>query len=368
MKYTQKKERILNCENCGKEFESKRKNARACSRKCISDLQNKKLREKKRFENEKKFKDIPDIPTCKICGWKSKSLQQHLVSHKLTVKQYKERFNLTTDDIFHSSYRKFYSERIKGEKNPAYGHGGKFSPFSKKFVKYKNLNEEEQQKEIDKRIEKANGTREDNASYTTRIEYYLNQGMSEEDAKEALSNRQTTFSLDICIKKYGEEKGRKVWQERQDKWIETLNALPEEEKDRINKQKMEALKNSYSMISTDLFKQLNVKNSLYGKKEATLKVEGKYLYPDFLIDKKVIEFYGDFWHANPRKYKSKDILKLPQIGSWKEKTAQDIWKRDKNRLKLLKESGYEVLVVWEMDYRKNKKEIVEKCLKFLEEK
>jgi len=62
-------------------------------------------------------------------------------------------------------------------------------------------------------------------TYSTKIEYYLYRGMSVEEAEKALSDRQTTFSKEICIEKYGENKGLKVWTERQEKWQKTISEL-----------------------------------------------------------------------------------------------------------------------------------------------
>ena len=60
--------------------------------------------------------------------------------------------------------------------------------------------------------------------------------MSYEEAQEALSERQRTFSKERCIEKYGED-GLKVWEERQNKWLETLNSKSKSEKKEIDKKK-----------------------------------------------------------------------------------------------------------------------------------
>ncbi len=70
-----------------------------------------------------------------------------------------------------------------------------------------------------------------------RIEYYLARGYSLEDAKNALKERQATFTLKKCTEKYGEEDGAKIWQKRQDKWQNTLNSKSPEEICKINKSK-----------------------------------------------------------------------------------------------------------------------------------
>lgn len=117
------------------------------------------------------------------------------------------------------------SDRVSGKNNPAYDHGGRLSPFSDKFIKYQDG--DNRARDV---FEKSMKTKSEHPErQPTKIEYYLNQGMSEEDARKALSNRQTTFSLDTCIEKYGIEKGTDVWQQRQAKWKESLSNMTDDE-------------------------------------------------------------------------------------------------------------------------------------------
>lgn len=71
----------------------------------------------------------------------------------------------------------------------------------------------------------------------TAIDYYLNKGMPLNEAQRALKERQTTFSKEKLIDKYGEEVGIKKWTERQEKWQKTLNDKSDDEKERICKEK-----------------------------------------------------------------------------------------------------------------------------------
>ena len=61
----------------------------------------------------------------------------------------------------------------------------------------------------------------------------------------------------------------------------------------------------------------------------------------------LIEVNGDFWHANPRKYKATDIIPFPK----KEVIAESLWKKDEKKLNIALKSGYKVLPLWEMDIR-----------------
>ena len=70
---------------------------------------------------------------------------------------------------------------------------------------------------------------------TTQIGYWLKKGYTEEESKKKISNRQITFSLQLCIEKYGEVLGKEKWMDRQIKWIQNYK------------------KNNFSKVSQDLF-------------------------------------------------------------------------------------------------------------------
>ena len=142
--------------------------------------------------------------------------------------------------------------------------------------------------------------------------------------------------------------------------------------ERINNIKI-AIKNAgfnkYSKISMELFTELEkILNDkcYYGKNEKIVQFydsDNKYFcfYVDFTYKNKIIEFYGDYYHANPKIYEKEKI-----IGSkYSCHKAEDIWKIDFDRVKLIKEKGFEVLIVWESDYKNNKEEIKNKCIKWI---
>ena len=58
-----------------------------------------------------------------------------------------------------------------------------------------------------------------------------------------------------------------------------------------------------------------------------------------------------------------DIIKHPNNHC----TAEKLWDLDKQKLDWLKNRGYDVLVIWEFDYMKNKQQTIEKCIKFIKE-
>jgi len=71
----------------------------------------------------------------------------------------------------------------------------------------------------------------------------------------------------------------------------------------------------------------------------------------------IIEYNGDYWHCNPIKY-NKDYFHTK-----KNKTAKEIWVYDENKLDLAKTNGYNIEIIWESDYKRDKNiinQIIEK--------
>jgi hypothetical protein len=86
---------------------------------------------------------------------------------------------------------------------------------------------------------------------------------------------------------------------------------------------------------------------------------GLEVIPNFLIESKIfdlyipkfnllIEYNGDYWHCNPKKYQPNYINKK------KNKTAKEIWEYDKNKIDLARKNNYSYEVIWELDYKKDK--------------
>jgi G:T-mismatch repair DNA endonuclease (very short patch repair protein) len=92
----------------------------------------------------------------------------------------------------------------------------------------------------------------------------------------------------------------------------------------------------------------------------TIKGEKRWFFPDMLDKgaKTIIEYYGDFWHANPEKYSADQIVT-------RNNTAQQIWDKDEKRISALKELGYDVIIVWQSDYKKDKESILNNLNNYL---
>lgn len=78
------------------------------------------------------------------------------------------------------------------------------------------------------------------------------------------------------------------------------------------------------------------------------------------IEKKiVIEYYGDFWHANPRIYKPDDWVKL--IGM----SAQEKWDKDRRRNFKLRNLGYHIIIIWENEWKNDREKVFNKLKTFM---
>lgn len=326
------------CLNCNKTFQTNTR-TNYCSDECKT-MHKKELRKKKGFEeNNKKYDGMnegKDYVTCKECGLRGTKLQLHIqMVHKMSIPEYKQKHNGAA--IVCGNLLKKQSDSMKGENNPGFNHGGKFSAFSDKFIGETTKEEA---------IAKMKKTKNDNPqNENTKLEYYTSKGYSEQEAINILSKRQSTFSLSKCIEQLGEVEGKKRWLERQEKWLSNYK------------------KSNFSKISQELFwgiaSNLDDLNNIYfaelsedkqpdksGKNnEYRLKLENV-LLPDFIDTKKnkIIEFDGDYWHG--------------KIGN---KT------REQKRDNILINNGYEILHILETDYNKDKNGTIEKCLNFLKQ-
>lgn len=65
---------------------------------------------------------------------------------------------------------------------------------------------------------------------------------------------------------------------------------------------------------------------------------------DFRIGGLIFELNGDFWHANPLKYKPDDLVNYPISGP---RVAKDIWRDDEFKRNLAESKGFWVITIWE---------------------
>ena len=309
----------LICPICGKEFIQNAPAQKYCCEECHIKAKNMLARERFVEQTKLDFTGIEgiDYVECKICGQRMKQFHQaHLDMHNISREEYEKTYGKI------QAYSKnFIDTYLVGANNP--NHSSKVnkqirkerSPFSREFYIKRGLNENDRI-EFNKKVAS-------NRTYNTQLSYYTNQGMTEDEAKEALSKRQKTYAG-----------------------------------------------GSHSKICTEFIKSIledNITNSkyLYGHNEKRLIFNSDNVVKSFKYDltneetKRIIEFNGDFWHGNP------EIYQVNESNSVSNKTYKEIHEYDEFKYKLAADNGYRVMIVWENDYLKNKEEIIELCKKFI---
>lgn len=162
------------------------------------------------------------------------------------------------------------------------------------------------------------------------------------------------FTITWFKDKYGEEMGEVKYKER------ALKVGKNSHFKKYNRTNS----NNWSKISQELFwevhKIINNSTTYFAELNHEFGCETDTNF-DFVVreSKKVIEFNGDIWHANPQTIKSN--YRQPYSGL----TAQEVYRKDERKLDKAKKKGYIIFIVWESEYRKDKCKVLQDCINFL---
>ena len=263
-----------------------------------------------------------------------------------------------------------YSEAFKGDKNPnakcntTEEYRKSISPFSKSFKNYVGMTDEEKEKQIREYLQSDRDDRN-----TNQVKYWINKGYSEEEAKQKVSERQSTFTLEKCIAKYGEEEGKRRYAERQTKWSAKVEAMYQQ--GMFSKVPLTQNSNIFSKFEKDMvdsiIDELDLdiddincyRNSQFQLSNINEDCSNKIFSYDFKFGNKIIEFNGDFWHMNP------DIYDSDYSHPYTNLSAEEKWEIDEIKLECAFQNGYDVLTIWESEYKENRESALQKCIAFL---
>jgi G:T-mismatch repair DNA endonuclease (very short patch repair protein) len=179
--------------------------------------------------------------------------------------------------------------------------------------------------------------------------------------EEYCNARRYCASLPYFVQKHGNEKGRALW-ERRNRNISMKNALR-------GSLPLKAYSEESQKLFSEIVKDTLIEGALFGPSEHIFFLTGSHskrlgqnlIRPDFLWCKKVIEYQGSRWHANPNRYSAEDTPNpyRPSL------TSKEIWDKDEIRKNILEELGYQVLIVWDSDYHANPIKVLEECKNFI---
>lgn len=208
-------------------------------------------------------------------------------------------------------------------------------------------------------------------------------GFTEEDFKQYNMSRSVT--LENMIKRHGEELGTLKFQEYCERqryagcsleyYVDKLGKEAGElEWDRVCKSKaftlenmikrhgeVEGLARFLNHIESRPYQQSKIANQFFGslleaipelskfktyhgEREFGIMSPNGYYKFDFTILELdlMVEFNGDYWHRNPKKYDSNYF----ERGLY----SYEVWERDQLKIEAANRRGFDVLVVWESDY------------------
>lgn len=180
--------------------------------------------------------------------------------------------------------------------------------------------------------------------YTNRfLNFWIKKGYSEEEAKIKLKESQTTNGLPYYIKKYGELSGTTKYNARIEKWLSSPNNIK--------------MTKGRSKNSIELFEKIGF--GFFGENEKTVRGKTKVHRVDYIFENKIIEFFGDYWHGNPKLFFEGQMIRKKKI--------EDVWKHDAEKIIDLQQNDYKILIIWENDYRKNPEKTLDTCKEFINE-
>lgn len=164
-------------------------------------------------------------------------------------------------------------------------------------------------------------------------------------------------NLENYVKKYGKEEGIKKYEERNAKiskantvswYIEKYGEIEGLEKyDIFRKKKHKAFgpnKSIKSKIVGNILDEYEINYIEEYKYENEIGKNGAidFFIPDLNI---IIEFYGDYWHCNPKHYPKNYFHKIMK------RFAYEIWQKDKKRISYIFNKEFDkkvaILIIWE---------------------
>ena len=142
--------------------------------------------------------------------------------------------------------------------------------------------------------------------------------------KERCDKISKSNNIDWYIKKFGEKEGSK-------KWKSFINKVKSNKFEKISKKSLK-IKNYLDFFNIDFIQEYNIPGLRYNV--------------DYYLPKEniIIEFFGDYWHCNPKLYEKSYYNNRMKI------TSEEQWQHDKERIKKIK-SSYDneitIIILWE---------------------
>lgn len=164
---------------------------------------------------------------------------------------------------------------------------------------------------------------------TNLQDYILRNGVKEGTKKYNERNKKIGFAntLQYYIEKYGENEGIKNY------------------KIRLEKKRISHLTGKKVSDSSSKLKNFLIKHNYKFEEEYPITTQNKSYFVDFYIPKYncILEFFGDFWHCNPKVYNENYYNKILKL------TSKEKIDKDKKRIELIKnfDLNNKIIIFWE---------------------
>jgi len=296
---------------------------------------------------------------CRICEKEYKQITGSHVEniHGMTLREYKNKFPQAVIARYEEEEKERVSQATaEAMKRPEVQDKlqNKLSRYQVEYWTERGLSEEEAREKISELQRKTHENR-DPDSYVSHwsVDYWTDRGYSEEEARKKISELQAENSaksskFEGCTR--SEESKRKISQSMREHVLDV--GKEEWAKHAFGDGFGSELENEVaswvkSNVDPDAVQNENV---------------GSYVVDILSGDRsKVIEVFGDFWHCHENMFCDEDVH--PII----EDTAAEIRERDSKRLSDLNDLCDGVLVVWEHEWRKCKQKITSYIQAFYED-
>jgi hypothetical protein len=315
--------------------------------------------------------DPNSIVQCCICHRQMKRITpSHLLSHNLTGKQYKALF---PDAVIVSDNLRIHCSTTELSLINKYG----YEEGTRRWNEYCQLQSETNTFEYKSKVHGM--TEEEFEEYNKSRACTLDNMIQRHGEIEGLEKwedycerQRYTTTVEYFIEKFGETDGPVKWKEfcvargmscNVEFIMQKYNLTREEAEERLADRCSGLYVSENEKLFVDKFIKLggDIKYS-YNTKQFC--IWNEYTQTPMFYDmtcsrrKKIIEYNGDYWHANPNIYPNNYIVKKCN------KSANEIQDRDALKKQSAVDRGFEVRVVWESEYLANPRKVLTELLEW----
>lgn len=209
-----------------------------------------------------------------------------------------------------------------------------------------------------------------NSKRNNNKKYWINLGFSEEESIKMVSERQSTFSLQKCLDKYGDIEGHKIWQDRQKRWQKSLSLTSYNGRDNKDSKTIKFFKKKYPENWIDhYFNKISFKDkneilfltsfnnykdlidSLIADKWKLAKISSiiRYKILQEIYSCKIDDMF-EYLHNNYEKYSNTPEYYHKNFPDWVDSFINDNSFKNKNEIKiLLNFRDYKEMIIYMID-------------------